>query len=607
MTALRDYARRVGKDVNDPYTQLDFLNQELRTSEGKTGALLQTAKTPAEAATAFLGFERPSGWSPGGDPTQASGYENRVRYANQIAGGQGADTLYGGAGSDVISAAASNPAPAQPIGGNGMAGQGLLNLPPEVTQGLLATAQPTWQDKLGAGLSGIGAALAAAGSGRQDWGLLGGQAIQGAVRQRKQDAQQERQQTALQGLAKSNPQLASLYALGGPEAVGRVLAAGMTPQDVMNIGGRAYDPNSRQFITPQVPDYQITQDANGNPIAVNKNDPTQFSAIGSPQQKQTELGRNFNLLGVDPSTLTPDQRLQAAGITPQRPEVRELNGRLVAVSPQGSAQDITPAGMPPGSRPVTEAERQQYGLPAGVPFQIDATGKVSQIGGNGTTVNVNNAGETQFAKTAGEVQAKGFADLAGQLPQIGQRELQLSQLGTLLQSAPQGTGAETTAWLSNVGRTLGLGEGQVADKAQAIQAIANQIVPTLRMAGSGTMSDRDVELFKSTLPQLSNTPGANQTILSILSRSVRAQRQISEIANRALSGEISPVDAQKQIAGVQVLSDQERQQLSAMAGEARVQQSQQQIQSAPPVGAVESGYRFKGGNPADPNSWEKVQ
>jgi hypothetical protein len=31
------------------------------------------------------------------------------------------------------------------------------------------------------------------------------------------------------------------------------------------------------------------------------------------------------------------------------------------------------------------------------------------------------------------------------------------------------------------------------------------------------------------------------------------------------------------------------------------------VYGAPQVGEVRKGYRFKGGNPADPNAWEQVQ
>ena len=37
------------------------------------------------------------------------------------------------------------------------------------------------------------------------------------------------------------------------------------------------------------------------------------------------------------------------------------------------------------------------------------------------------------------------------------------------------------------------------------------------------------------------------------------------------------------------------------------QQDQSTASGAPKVGEIRKGYRFKGGNPADKNSWEKVQ
>lgn len=564
-TGLLEFARRNGKDAADPYLQLSYLDHELRTSEAKTGDLLRTARTPTEAATAFLGFERPAGWSSGGDPTKASGYGNRVKYAEQIAGGQGVDTMYGGAGTDTMAAA-----PAQSTGGNGMAGRGLLSVDfsPEEIGGLLGNGGPpaSFMERAAPILGGIGDALIAAGSGNPNWGAVGSRGIErGQAR-----AKEGRREKALESLSQRNPQLGALFALGGPEMVGKVLAQQMMPGDpqgLMNVQGRVFDPNTRQWVTeapaPEAPEAIKRLQALGiDPSSLSSEQKMQLGGISQPDQP--ELARKLQALGVDPSTLTPEQKQQLLGITPQKPEVRELNGRLVAVD-QSGARDITPEGLPSGARPMTPDERASYKVPDGVGAYVDANGKPGTLGGGGTNVNVNTAGETQFAKTAGEMQAKGFADLGGQLPQIAQRELQIAQLGNLVQQMPQGAGASSAAWLDNVGRTLGLSSGQLADQAQAMEAIANQIVPTLRMAGSGTMSDRDVELFKSTLPQLSNTPGANQKIMSILSRSVAAQRQISEIANRALAGEIAPADANAQIGNIQILTDDERQQLSGLA------------------------------------------
>jgi hypothetical protein len=43
------------------------------------------------------------------------------------------------------------------------------------------------------------------------------------------------------------------------------------------------------------------------------------------------------------------------------------------------------------------------------------------------------------------------------------------------------------------------------------------------------------------------------------------------------------------------------------AGRSETSQPAPQAPAVPEVGAVQQGYRFKGGNPASPSSWEKVQ
>lgn len=67
--ALRDFAAARGTQWNDLNTQLEFLHRELQGPESKAYAALQAAKTPEEAARAFLGYERPKDWNvPGSHP-----------------------------------------------------------------------------------------------------------------------------------------------------------------------------------------------------------------------------------------------------------------------------------------------------------------------------------------------------------------------------------------------------------------------------------------------------------------------------------------------------------------------------------------------------------
>jgi hypothetical protein len=87
---LKTYAASVGKPASDFQTQLEFIDRELHGSEAGTLAKLQAAKTPEDAAGAFINYERPQGWTPQ-NPAGGSGYQSRQAMARSVYQGSAAD------------------------------------------------------------------------------------------------------------------------------------------------------------------------------------------------------------------------------------------------------------------------------------------------------------------------------------------------------------------------------------------------------------------------------------------------------------------------------------------------------------------------------------
>ncbi len=83
--ALRDFAASRGKDWHDFETQLAFVNHELQTSESTAGQALKAAKNVDEATAAFIGYERPAGWS-AANPRGGHNFKGRLTFASQAAG-----------------------------------------------------------------------------------------------------------------------------------------------------------------------------------------------------------------------------------------------------------------------------------------------------------------------------------------------------------------------------------------------------------------------------------------------------------------------------------------------------------------------------------------
>jgi hypothetical protein len=83
--ALRAFAAARGKPVDDFFTQLDFVVHELGSNEEATGKRLAAATSIDEATAAFIGFERPQGWS-AENPRGGHGWANRLKYAMALGG-----------------------------------------------------------------------------------------------------------------------------------------------------------------------------------------------------------------------------------------------------------------------------------------------------------------------------------------------------------------------------------------------------------------------------------------------------------------------------------------------------------------------------------------
>jgi hypothetical protein len=153
--------------------------------------------------------------------------------------------------------------------------------------------------------------------------------------------------------------------------------------------------------------------------------------------------------------------------------------------------------------------------------------------------------ETAFMKKAGELEAGNFGSLVEMGQTARRNRVTLDQLDVAAASIPGGLEASAKAALGNMGiETQGLSE------IQATEALINQLVPAQRAPGSGPMSDRDLALFKQSLPRLIQSADGRAKILTNMKAINDYVVREGQIANRVLSGEITPQEGRRQIEGL---------------------------------------------------------
>lgn len=133
----------------------------------------------------------------------------------------------------------------------------------------------------------------------------------------------------------------------------------------------------------------------------------------------------------------------------------------------------------------------------------------------------------------------------------------------------------------------------------AFQSIVKRVAPTLRAPGSGSTSDIEYDGMLRALPALRNKPEANALIAEIMKAKAQINIERSNIVNDYSTGDLSAKKARELMADLNSRSILTPEMEKALAGLTP--------QSGPEIGTVEDGYRFRGGDPSDPNNWEATQ
>lgn len=89
-------------------------------------------------------------------------------------------------------------------------------------------------------------------------------------------------------------------------------------------------------------------------------------------------------------------------------------------------------------------------------------------------------------------------------------------------------------WLQSIGVDVkGLSE------AQAFEAIANKMAPAMRPSGSGATSDRDMQIYMSSIPQLSQTPEGRRLIIEQFQAFHEYNKARADIASKVMTKKMS--------------------------------------------------------------------
>ena len=183
---------------------------------------------------------------------------------------------------------------------------------------------------------------------------------------------------------------------------------------------------------------------------------------------------------------------------------------------------------------ITGADATAEGLDPTKSYNVSSlTGKISAIGSGGTTIVNEAANAVPDVDELYKILAKDEADQWGGFLKAGSLAASvipdITMLGELLKQAPsgpiQGRLAQTFSSFNNA--------------AAAAKAIISRLAPSMRVPGSGSTSDIEVQMMMDSLGSLINQQGANALIHAAFKSKLNLDIQRQSIVRRVQSKKIT--------------------------------------------------------------------
>jgi hypothetical protein len=216
------------------------------------------------------------------------------------------------------------------------------------------------------------------------------------------------------------------------------------------------------------------------------------------------------------------------GIVPQQEQERGVvvGGNLVGqtsgrVMYQGKPQ----APEEPAAMQTLRARASESGLRPGTPEYSDFMR--SGGGGNGQVINVDTGGGP-----SDKLNELLDTQLAGYFTAASTSASAAPQLQLLSQLAPLTTEGQIPAALSRMFPTFN-------DANQAFIGITNQVLPSLRVPGSGAQSDRDIDVLLNSIGPLAASADTKQLLIQSMMQKNAINQQLADVTQQVVDGRIT--------------------------------------------------------------------